>query len=180
MRRKESGHRRLVGLVALCGLLAVALEVTVATAAGRDDSAQVAKARKGKIIASPRFDVPEQMLAPPRPAGSPTVSFAITGKLAMRCFTSASSNGRKVKCPGAVLKVCVAGRTIEVIANFSEIPRQSVSARADGSFTVTVVFQDDFQEGFLKLAPVRTQSKGLKISCYPDSSPFDISEAPAA
>src|SRR4249919_3746990 len=128
MRRGESGRRRLLGLVTLCILLPVAVvsEATVAIAVGGNDVAEVAKAKGGKVIASPRFDVPGHILAPPRPAGSPTVTYTITGKLVMRgCFTSASSNGRKVKCSGAVLKACVESRTIDVYAPYALIRRQS-------------------------------------------------------
>ena len=67
MRSGESGRRRLFGLVTLCMLLPVAVvsEATVALAVGGDDVAEVAKAKGGKVIASPRFDVPEHILGAP-------------------------------------------------------------------------------------------------------------------
>ena len=180
MGRGESGRRRLLGLVTLCMLLAVAVvcEATVAIAVGGDDVAAVAKAKGGKVIASPRFDVPDHILAPPRPAGSPTVTYTITGKLVMRgCFTSASSNGRKVKCSGAVLKACVESRTIDVYAPYALIRRQSVSAGVDGSFTATVESGDDYLEVDLSVGAKRVHSKRQRINCYAGSDWIDISEA---
>lgn len=171
----------LLGLTGLCTLLAatVASNSGVAIARGGDEVAKVAKGKHGKLLAAPRFEVPEHILAPPRPAGSATLTFALTGRLVMRgCFTSAWSNGRKVKCPPAVLKECVQGRTIEVYAPYARIPRQFVNAGADGKFTATVEFEDDYQELFLKVAAKSAQSRGLRIICDPGSLPVDISEAP--
>lgn len=138
-----------------------------------------AGARKGKIIASPSFQMPEQMLVPPRPEGSATVSATISGKLGLRgCFTSAWSDGRKVKCSKAVRKTCVSHRSIKVTALQSQTPTQWVTAGADGSFTATVVFEDDFLTVHLSLGPIRSQRKGLRIICYPmDSFSVDVSEA---
>jgi hypothetical protein len=133
----------------------------------------------GKLIATPRFEVPDQLLVPPRPEGSPTVSATISGKLALRgCFTSAWTDGRKVKCSKAVRNACVRGRSIEVFASHAQTPRQFVTAGADGSFDVTVVFEDDFQTVHLLLDRVRTQRKGLRIICQPMGSfSVDVSEA---
>ncbi len=165
-----TARRTTIGLALLAALTSIAALMPQPPSQGA--------AHRGKLIAAPRFEVPEHMLAPPRPAGSATVTLAITGKLAMRgCFTSASTNGRKVKCPGAVRKACVEGRTIEVYASHAQTQRQFVTAAADGSFTATVVFEDDYLEGHLLIGPRRAQSKGLRIVCYPLSSPFDVSEA---
>jgi hypothetical protein len=171
----------LPSLLATCMLLlAVALGSEAAVAVGGDEIAKAAKGgKRGKIIAVPRFQVPEQLLAPPRPEGSPTVTATITGKLALRgCFTSTWSDGRKVKCPKPVLKTCVAGRTIEVSASHAQTPRQFVTTSANGSFSATVVFEDDFQTVHLLLGPIRTRSKGLRIVCFPMGTfPVDVSEA---
>jgi hypothetical protein len=138
-----------------------------------------ATASKGKIIAVPRFTVPDDMLVPLRPEGSPTVTATITGKLVLRgCFTSAWSDGRKVKCSKTVRKTCVAGRSIEVFASHAQTPRQFVSAGPDGSFSATVTFEADFQTVHLILKQIRTRSKGLRIVCYPMGSfSVDVSEA---
>jgi hypothetical protein len=118
------------------------------------------------------------MLAPARPAGSPTVSFTFTGRLTLRgCFTSAWTDGRKVKCPAAARKACVEGRQIEVYASYTQVPRQTVTAAANGRFTATVTFEDDYIEGYLRVGSKRVRSKGLRIACHPLSEPFDISEA---
>jgi hypothetical protein len=167
-------------LAACLLLLAVALASEAALADGGDQIAKVAKGEKrGKIIAVPRFAVPEQLLVPPRPEGSPTVTATITGKLALRgCFTSTWSDGRKVKCPKPVLRTCVAGRTIEVSASHAQSPRQFVTTSANGGFSATVAFEDDFQTVHLLLGPIRARSKGLRIVCFPVGAfSVDVSEA---
>ncbi len=181
MRRGGSARGKALALIAVCALLAVAVSMPQprAESAGREVLAGIAKkGKRGKIIAAPRFEVPEHMLAPPRPAGSQTVAYTITGKLVMRgCFTSAWSNGRKVKCSAAVLRACVTGRTIEIYAPYALIRRQSVSAGAGGSFTATVESEDDYLEVDLSVGAKRVQSKRLRILCNPMSSWVDISEA---
>jgi hypothetical protein len=182
LRKKGTARRSAVGLAMLCALILTAVLMPQPPSAGacHDGLAGIAKkGTRGKIIAVPRFQVPEQMLVPARPEGSPTVSATISGKLALRgCFTSTWTDGRKVKCPKPVLRTCVAGRTIEVYASHAQIPRQFVTAGPDGSFTVTVVFEDDFQTVHLKLGSIRTRSKGLRIVCFPMSTfSVDVSEA---
>jgi hypothetical protein len=136
-----------------------------------------AEGRQGKLIASPRFEVPEHMLAPPRPAGSATVTFSFTGRLALRgCFTSAWTNGRKVKCPAAARRACLEGRKIEIYVSHAQVPRQTVTAAANGRFAATVTFEDDYIEGHLKVGSKRVRNQGLKIACHPLSESFDISE----
>jgi hypothetical protein len=166
-------------LLAACTLL-LAVPLSSEAAAGGDQIAKAAKGgKRGKLIAVPRFKVPEQIVVPPRPEGSPTVTATITGKLEMRgCFTSTWSDGRKVKCPKPVLRTCVAGRTIEVSASRAQPPRQVVTAGADGNFSATVEFEDDFQTVHFVLGTIRTRSKGLRIVCFPIGNfSVDVSEA---
>jgi hypothetical protein len=166
-------------LLAACTLLLAVLLGSEA-AAGGDQIAKAAKAgKRGKLIAVPRFQVPEQLLVPSRPEGSPTVTATISGKLEMRgCFTSTWSDGRKVKCPKPVLKTCVGGRTIEVSASHAQPARQFITAGADGGFSASVAFEDDFQTVHLALGAIRTRSKGLRIVCFPSRSfSVDVSEA---
>jgi hypothetical protein len=157
MRRRGRSRCWLVGLVTLCALPGFA----------------GAAEAKGKVIASPSFNTPGDQLAPPA-IGDATVSYTVTGKLTMRCFTSASSNGRKVKCSGAVRKTCVAGRGIDVYAPYTQVERQSIVAGPDGSFAATITSGSGSVQVFLTLHPVRTQSKGLRVICYPARYEVDV------
>ena len=132
----------------------------------------------GKVIAVPKFKTPEHVLAPARPVGSPTLSYSVAGKLVMRgCFTSTFTDGRKVKCSGAVRNTCVSGREIEVYAPYSQAPRTSVAAGPDGAFSAPVATEDDYQEVLLSVDPVRKQKQGRRIICFAGSLWIDISEA---
>ena len=171
---------KVLGSLAACALVLAVGMTSGAIAAGGADLAEVAKGGKpGKIIAVPRFQVPEQMVVPARPEGSATVTATISGKLTLRgCFTSTWSDGRKVKCPKSVLRRCVTGRTIEVFASHAQLQRQFVTAGADGSFSATIAFEDDFQTVHLILKQIKTRSKGLRIVCFPTGSfSVDVSEA---
>jgi hypothetical protein len=167
-----------LGLLVACALLAIGLAAEATVAAGDPVASLARRGKGGKIIAAPRFTVPEQMLVPARPEGSPTVTATVAGRLVMRCFTSAWSDGIKVKCPKPVLRTCVAGRAIEVYAPYDQTEKQFVSAGPNGSFAAPVTFEDDFLTVHLLLAPIRAQSKGFRIVCFPMGSfSVDISEA---
>jgi hypothetical protein len=114
-----------------------------------------------KIIAARQFQIPENIPGPRPSPGSAT----ITGKLGIRaCFTSASSNGRKVKCPGAVVRACTEGRTVMVRG--PAVPAQFVTTGPGGSISATVPYPGDFQEQAFSVPTEIRRTKGLKISCF--------------
>lgn len=122
---------------------------------------------KGKITVARVLKVAENIMGPQPPTGSATIS----GKLAIRgCFVRTPSEfHKKVRCPGAVVKACTAGRTVEVKPQGH--PPQAVVTGGDGSLTATVPFPgaffpgDDQQVGLVTNSETR-RAKGLKIRCF--------------
>jgi hypothetical protein len=148
-----------VPLVTCCAMLAV----ISATAPG-------AAAKQTKIIAALQFAIPSEVVVPPPPTGSAT----ITARLGIRgCFTSAWSNGKKVKCPGTVVQACTVGRPIRV-RPYGLAP-QFVTTVAGGSFSATIphVFLDD-QQVAMRVSSEPKRTKRFRISCFGSEEVVDV------
>jgi hypothetical protein len=143
--------RRSRPLTLSCAALALVLLLGVAPAVEA----------KRKLIAARQFQIPQNIPGPQPPTGSAT----IVGQLGIRgCFTSVSSNGRKVKCPGAVLRACTEGRRVEVQSQ--SYPPQLVTTGARGSIAATVPYPGGYWEVSISVPTERRRAKGLKISCF--------------
>jgi hypothetical protein len=161
MRKGIRGSLSAIAIAALCGVLLGALIVDLA----------VAKGKRGKIIAAPRFEVPGNILAP-----LPHTGFAaIEGRLGIRdCFTSVWSDGKEVKCPAAVLRACTENRQIRIRGDYSIL--QFATTGTGGSLSATVPFPGDYEELWLHVGQKRAQTRRLRITCFPFSESIAISE----
>ena len=140
-------------------LLAILLAVLVSAVA----MAPGAEAKVRKLIAARQFQIPENIPGPQPSTGSAT----ITGKLGIRaCFTSAWSDGRKVKCPGRVVRACTEGRAVRVRAH--GYPAQFVTTGPGGSIAATVPYpvEGGYEEVALSVPTETRRAKRLKISCF--------------
>src|SRR5262245_39378597 len=134
-----------------------------------------ASAKPRKVIAAGKLYVPEVSIEP-QPARD---VWTISGRLGIRaCFTSAFSDGRKIKCPGRVVNECTVGRAIAVRSEFGYSGK--VTTAAGGRFSVEVPhYPGDYQEAVLHVDTRRVQAGGFKISCYGASEYPTISPPPS-
>lgn len=132
-----------------------------------------AEAKARKILAVPRFEVPENIAGPQPSPGSAT----ITGRLVIRgCFTQVIPPifDRKVKCRGAVVRACTEGRVVR--ARGPGVPAQFVTTGEGGSIAATVPYpvQGGYQEQSLSVPTETRRAKGFKISCSGGSTSVAI------